>query len=61
MFIYSPDQIISYTDIKNIIVFIGHPLEGNEEDYEELGMRLKKTSVSIDVINFCNSNNVSRL
>jgi hypothetical protein len=35
--------------------------KGNEEDFEDLGMRLKKNNVSIDVINFANPDNVGRL
>ena len=46
---------------QRIIIFIGHPLEGNEEDFEDVGMRLKKNNVSIDVINFAHPDNVSRL
>ena len=46
---------------QRIIVFVGHPLDGNEEDFEDVGMRLKKNNVSIDVINFAHPDNVSRL
>jgi len=43
-------------------VFVGHPLNsGNEEDFEDVGMRLKKNNVAIDIINFANPDNVSRL
>lgn len=42
-------------------MFVGHPLEGTEEDFEDVGMRLKKNNVSIDVINFAHPDNVSRL
>ena len=45
---------------QRIIVFIGHPLTGTEEDYEDVGMMLKKNSVSIDIINFAHTDNVSR-
>lgn len=41
-------------------MFIGHPLSGTEEDFEDVGMMLKKNSVSIDVINFAHADNVSR-
>ena len=34
---------------------------GTEEEYEDLGMRLKKNNVAIDVINFANPDNVGRL
>lgn len=44
------------------MVFVGHPLaQGTEEDFEDVGMRLKKNNVSIDVINFANPDNVIRL
>jgi len=44
------------------VVFVGHPLAaGTEEDFEDVGMRLKKNNVSIDVINFANPDNVVRL
>ena len=46
---------------QRIIIFVGHPLVGSEEDFEDVGMRLKKNNVSIDVINFANPDNVSRL
>ena len=47
---------------QRIIIFVGHPMtKGNEEDFEDLGMRLKKNNVSIDVINFANPDNVGRL
>jgi bisphosphoglycerate-independent phosphoglycerate mutase (AlkP superfamily) len=35
--------------------------KGTEEDFEDLGMRLKKNNVSLDVINFANPDNVGRL
>ena len=40
---------------------MGHPLRGSEDDFEDVGLRLKKNNVSIDVINFANPDNVSRL
>ena len=46
---------------QRIIVFVGHPLRGTEEDFEDVGLRLKKNNVSIDIINFANPDNVSRL
>lgn len=43
-------------------MFVGHPLtRGTEEDFEDLGMRLKKNNVNLDVINFANPDNVGRL
>ena len=46
---------------QRIVVFAGHPLIGTEEDFEDVGLRLKKNNVSIDVINFANPDNISRL
>ena len=47
---------------QRIILFVGHPMgRGTEEEYEDLGMRLKKNNVAIDVINFANPDNVGRL
>ena len=46
---------------QRVIVFVGHPIQGTEEDFEDVGMRLKKNNVAIDVINFSNPDNVSRL
>ena len=40
---------------------MGHPIRGTEDDFEDLGMRLKKNNVAIDVINFANPDNISRL
>jgi hypothetical protein len=36
-------------------------LVGTEEDFEDVGLRLKKNNVSVDIINFANPDNVSRL
>ena len=36
-------------------------MKGTEPEYEEVGKRLKKGGVSIDVVNFANPDNVSRL
>jgi 26S proteasome regulatory subunit N10 len=49
------------TQKQRIIVFIGHPIQQEEEDFEELGMRLRRNNVSIDVINFANPENVPKL
>ena len=46
---------------QRIVIFVGHPLTGSEDDFEDVGLRLKKNNVSIDVINFANPDNVSRL
>lgn len=42
-------------------MFVGYPLEGNEDDFEDVGMRLKKNNVAIDIVNFAHPDNVSRL
>lgn len=42
-------------------MFVGHPLNGTEAEFEEVGKRLKKGAVAIDVVNFSNPDNVSRL
>lgn len=34
---------------------------GTEEDFEDVGLRLKKNNVSVDIINFANPDNISRL
>lgn len=36
-------------------------VKGTDEEFEELGMRLKKNNVAIDVINFANPDNIGRL
>ena len=46
---------------QRIICFVGHPITGDEEDFEDIGIRLKKNNVAIDVINFANEENVPRL
>lgn len=44
-----------------IIVFVGHPLEQDISEFEELGIRLRRNAVNIDVINFANPENVAKL
>jgi len=44
-----------------IIVFVGHPLEDDIAEFEELGIRLRRNAVNIDVINFANPENVAKL
>lgn len=46
---------------QRIIVFVGHPLEEELSDFEELGIRLRRNTVNIDVINFANPENVPKL
>lgn len=46
---------------QRIIVFVGHPLKESEEDCEELGVRMKRNNVAIDVINFAHPENVPKL
>jgi len=46
---------------QRIVVFVGHPMIGTEEDFEDVGLRLKKNNVSVDIINFANPDNISRL
>ena len=42
-------------------MFVGHPLQGTEPEFEGVGKMLKKNNVSISVINFAHPDNVSRL
>ena len=46
---------------QRIILFVGHPVTGDKDDFEDVGMRLKKNNLSIDIINFANPDNVSLL
>jgi len=46
---------------QRIIIFVGHPLEEDEAACEELGKRLKRNAVNIDIINFANPDNVPKL
>jgi len=46
---------------QRIIVFVGHPLKESEEEFEELGVRMKRNNVAIDVINFAHPENVPKL
>ncbi len=40
---------------QRIIVFVGHPLDSiEEEEFVELGKRLNRNSVAIDIVNFAN-------
>lgn len=40
---------------------MGHPIAQGVDDFEDLGLRLKKNNVAIDVINFANPENVPKL
>lgn len=44
-----------------MIIFVGHPLKEQEADFEELGVRMKRNNVAIDVINFAHPENVPKL
>jgi len=46
---------------QRIIIFVGHPIEEDEAACEELGKRLKRNNVNIDIINFANPDNVPKL
>jgi len=46
---------------QRIIIFVGHPIEEDEAACEELGKRLKRNAVNIDIINFANPDNVPKL
>lgn len=49
------------TQRQRIIVFVGHPIETDEESFEELGMKLRRNNVSIDIVNFANPDNIPKL
>ena len=46
---------------QRIITFVGHPLLETLEQCEDLGKRLRRNNVAIDVINFANPDNVPKL
>ena len=46
---------------QRIIIFVGHPVEEDEAACEELGKRLKRNNVNIDIINFAHPDNVPKL
>lgn len=46
---------------QRIIVFVGHPIEDDLTQCEDLGKRLKRNNVGIDVINFAHPDNVPKL
>lgn len=46
---------------QRIILFVGHPLKEPEAQFEELGVRMKRNNVAIDIINFAHPENVPKL
>jgi len=46
---------------QRIIIFVGHPIHEEEAELEELGKRLRKNNVAIDIISFANPDNVPKL
>ncbi len=46
---------------QRVIVFVGHPIKETIAVCEDLGKRLKRNNVAIDVINFANPENVPKL
>lgn len=46
---------------QRVIVFVGHPLIESYEQCEDLGKRLKRNNVAVDIINFANAENVPKL
>ena len=44
-----------------MIIFVGHPLKEEEAEFEELGVRMKRNNVAIDVINFAHPENIPKL
>jgi 26S proteasome regulatory subunit N10 len=44
-----------------VVIFCGHPLEEELDEFEKLGKRLRQNNVAIDVINFANPENVPKL
>lgn len=46
---------------QRIIIFVGHPLKEDEATFEELGVRMKRNNVAVDVINFAHPENEAKL
>ena len=46
---------------QRIIIFCGHPILEELAELEDLGKRLKRNNVAIDIINFANEENVPKL
>jgi len=46
---------------QRVIIFVGHPLNEEIAECEDLGKRLKRNNVAIDVINFAHPENVPKL
>jgi len=43
------------------MAFCGHPIKESQEECEDLGKRLKRNNVALDIINFSNPDNVPKL
>ena len=46
---------------QRIVAFVGHPIRDSLAVCQELGQRLKRNNVAIDIINFANPENVQKL
>lgn len=46
---------------QRIIAFVGHPIRESLATCQELGQRLKRNNVAIDIINFANPENIQKL
>jgi len=46
---------------QRIIIFVGHPIVEEAAELEDLGKRLKRNNVAIDIINFANPDNIPKL
>ena len=46
---------------QRIVIFVGHPIREEVADCEDLGKRLRRNNVAIDVINFAHPDNVPKL
>lgn len=57
------DKELSYSlDSKlNTVLKMYSPLKEEEESFEELGIRMKRNNVALDVINFAHPENVPKL
>jgi len=49
------------TQRMRIIAFCGHPIEESAEECEDLGKRLKRNNVALDIINFSHPENIPKL
>ena len=46
---------------QRIIAFVGHPIRESLATCQELGQRLKRNNVAIEIINFSNPENIQKL